>query len=56
MRDGPQYSTEFQGEVEIIVPAAYGLKYEGADYFNHMRDCMSHIGYTSCPANPDVWM
>ena len=36
--------------------AAYGLKSPGADFRNHLRDCMEHLGYESCKADPDVWM
>ena len=40
----------------IIVRAAYGLKYTGADFRNHLRDCMENLGHESCKADPDVWM
>jgi hypothetical protein len=23
---------------------------------NHLRSCMHHCGFKSCPADPDVWM
>ena len=39
-RLGPEFGAEFQGRIAIIVRAAYGLNCAGADYRNHMRDCM----------------
>ena len=36
--------------------ALYGTKTSGADFRNHLRDCMEHLGYTSCLADPDLWM
>ena len=28
----------------------------GANFRNHLRGCMSMLGYDSCLADPDVWM
>ena len=28
----------------------------GGDFRNHLRSCMHLINFTSCPADPDVWM
>ena len=28
----------------------------GRDFRNHLRSCMEHLGFSSCPADPDVWM
>ena len=28
------------------------MKSSGRDFRNHLRDCMEHLGYTSCRANP----
>jgi hypothetical protein len=39
----------------IIVRALYGLKSTGAEFHAHLADCMRHLGYTSCPADPDLW-
>jgi hypothetical protein len=39
----------------IIVRALYGLKSTGAAFHAHLADCMQHLGYTSCPADPDLW-
>jgi hypothetical protein len=39
----------------IIVRALYSLKSSGAVFHVHLADCMQHLGYTSCPANLDLW-
>ena len=53
---GKEFGSEFEGKKSLITRAAYGLKSAGADFRNHLRDCMKHLGYTSCLADPDVWM
>ena len=53
---GPELGSEFIGKLAIIVRAAYGLKYAGVDFWNHLRNCMEHLGYESCKADTDVWM
>ena len=37
---GPEFGNEYAGRKAIIVRAAYGLKSAGADFRNHLRDCM----------------
>ena len=34
----------------------YGGKSAGRDFRNHLRACMRHLDFTSCLADPDVWM
>ena len=53
---GPEFGSEFIGNLAITVRAAYGFKSAGAAFRNHLRDCMEHLGYESCKADPDVWM
>ena len=53
---GPEFGSEFIGKLAIIVRAVYGLKYAGDDFRNHLRDCMEHLGYESCKADPNLWM
>ena len=38
----------------IIVRALYGTKSGGASFRNHLADCMHHLGYDPCKADPDV--
>ena len=47
---------ENEGKVALIHRALYGGKSAGRDFRNHLRSCMHHIGFKSCPADPDVWM
>jgi hypothetical protein len=51
--------TEFgedAGKTAIIVRALYGLKSAGGSFSRHLADCMRNLGYTSCKADPDLWM
>ena len=36
--------------------ALYGTKSAGRDFRNHLRDCMEHLGFPPCRADPDLWM
>ena len=50
--------TEFgenEGKTAIIVRALYGLGSSGASFRNYLADCMCHLGYKSCLADPDLW-
>ena len=53
---GPEFRPEYKGRKALIIQVAYGLKNTGADFRDHLRDCMKYLGYTSCSADPDVWM
>lgn len=53
---GPEFGLENVGRVALIHRALYGGKSAGADFRNHLRSCMRHLGFASCPADPDVWM
>ena len=44
------------GRVALIHRALYGGKTAGRDFRNHLRSCMRHLDFKSCPADPDVWM
>ena len=44
------------GQAALIHHALYGGKSAGRDFRNHLRACMRHLGFISCPADPDVWM
>ena len=39
----------------VIVRALYGLTSPGASFRNRLADCMRHLGYHSCLADPDLW-
>ena len=53
---GPEFGIENIGKVALIRRALYGGKSAGKDFRNHLRSCMRHLDFTSCPADPDVWM
>ena len=53
---GPEFGSENIGKVAIITRALYGGPVSGANFRNHLRDCMSMLGYESCLADPDVWL
>ena len=46
---------EDQGKPAVIVCTLYGLASAGASFRNHLADCMRHLGYRSCLADPDLW-
>jgi Reverse transcriptase (RNA-dependent DNA polymerase) len=52
---GPEFG-EHQGKKALIVRALYGLKSAGASFSRHLANCMRHLGYTRCKADPDLWM
>ena len=47
---------EDAGKQAVIVRALYGLKSSGAAFRNHLAECMRHLGYIPCEADPDLWM
>jgi hypothetical protein len=53
---GPEFGIENVGKVALIRRALYGGKSAGKDFRNHLRSCMRHLDFISCPADPDVWM
>ena len=52
---GPEFGSENMGKIAIIKRALYGGPVSGANFRNHLRDCMEMLGYESCLADPDVW-
>ncbi len=52
---GPEFGSD-EGKTAIVVRALYGLKSAGASFRNHLADCMRHLGFTPCLADPDLWM
>ena len=52
---GPEFGDD-QGKKAIICRSLYGLKSSGAAFRNHLADCMRHLGYKPCMADPDLWM
>jgi hypothetical protein len=52
---GPEFGDD-AGKRALIVRALYGLKSAGADFRNHLDECMNHLGWHPCRANRDIWM
>jgi hypothetical protein len=52
---GPEWGSD-AGKKAIIVRALYGLKSSGAAYRNHFASYLRSLGFTSCLADPDVWL
>jgi hypothetical protein len=53
---GPDFGPEDEGKFAVIVRAQYGLKSSGAAWRAHLAERMVDIGFTSCLADPDVWL
>jgi hypothetical protein len=53
---GPEFGVENEGKVALVHRALYSRKSAGRDFRNHLRSCMHHIGFKSCPPDPDVWI
>ena len=51
---GPEFGVD-EGKKAIIVRSLYGLKSAGASFRQHLVDCMMHLGWKSCMADPDLW-
>jgi hypothetical protein len=47
---------EDEGKIAVIVRALYGTKSASASFRNHLADCMLHLGYESCLADPELWL
>ena len=52
----PEFGLENIDKVALIQRALYGGKSAGRDSRNHLRSCMRHLDFESCPSDPDVWM
>jgi hypothetical protein len=52
---GPEFGPD-AGRSAIIVRALYGLKSAGAAFRAHLASFMRQMGYTSCKADPDLWL
>ena len=52
---GPEFGSD-AGKKAIIVRSLYGLKSSGASFRNHLANCMRHLGWKLCLADPDVWL
>jgi hypothetical protein len=53
---GPKFGIENIGKVALIRWAPHGGKSAGKDFRNHLRSCMRHLDFTSCPPDSNAWM
>lgn len=53
---GPEFGLENVGKVALIHQVLYRDKSAGCDYRNHLRICMEHLNFSSCPVYLDAWM
>ena len=51
---GPEFG-EDAGKRAVIVRALYGLGGSGASFVHLLANCMRHLGYKPCLADPDLW-
>ena len=51
---GPEWGPD-AGKKALIVRSLYGLNSSGASFRNYLADCMKHLGYEPCLADPDLW-
>jgi hypothetical protein len=54
-RGGDEMGSD-KGKVIIIIHALYGLKSSGARWQEHMAQTLWNGGFTSCEADPDLWL
>ena len=53
---GIEFGKENMGKKALPERALYGGKSAGRELRNHLRDCMKHLKFGYCLADPDVWM
>jgi len=53
---GKEFGPGKEGRPVVITRALYGLRGSGKAWRDHMASTLRDFGYTSCKADPDVWM
>ena len=53
---GREFGTEYEGQPVLIVRALYGLHSSGVRFCEHIAQLLRDIGFSSCLADPDVWL
>jgi hypothetical protein len=53
---GKEFGPDKRGRPVIITRALYGLRSSGKAWRDHMASTLRDFGYSSCKADPDVWM
>jgi hypothetical protein len=52
---GPEFGYD-AGKRALVVRALCGLKSAGADFRNHVAECMKHLGWHPRRSDRDLWM
>ena len=52
---GPEFGPD-KGKLDVIDWLLYGIKSASALFLNHLSDCIQHMGYNPCLAEPNLWM
>ena len=52
----PEFGIENVAMYALVWQGIYGFKSTGKYLRDHLRSCMRHLYFASCPANPDVWI
>ena len=52
---GPEFGP-LEGHLLTIERALYGLRTSGARWHDRLADTLRDMGYTTCKADPDVWL
>jgi len=53
---GAEMGSQNVGKSVLIVKALYGLRSSGAQWREHMATTLRNAGFSSCKADPDVWL
>ena len=53
---GTEFVFKNVGSKALLIRELYGGKYVGHAFINHVRECMHHLNFESCPTDTDVWM
>jgi Reverse transcriptase (RNA-dependent DNA polymerase) len=53
---GREHGPDHVGKSVLIVRALYGLRSSGAQWREHLATTLRTAGFTSCKADPDVWL
>jgi hypothetical protein len=52
---GPEFGDD-AGKRALILRALYGLKSDGANFRNHLAECMKHLGWNPCRSGRDLYV
>ena len=53
---GNEFGLQDKGKRGVMNHALCGAKFSGYDFWNHLRECIEHLGYEFCQTDPYLWM